>query len=114
MVALPCFSERLPGCRNKAGLEIRPDWWQFAHPAKKRHHGQPLHEDGKGDDGEADGDDFFALWELSGKSKCEGKRQRTSQTAPEQDMLMSPRDAKRGAGKKKTAGIDRHRSTQRY
>ena len=69
----------------------------LAHLSQERRHRQTLHEDGKSDDGEADRDDFFALWDFRWKSQSESQRQRSTQAAPEQDMLMLHRDAKRGA-----------------
>ena len=49
-----------------------------------------------------------------GKSKGKSKRQCSSYATPEQDMLMFHRDAKRGARKNKTTGIDRYRPAQRH
>jgi hypothetical protein len=49
----------------------------LSHPAKKRHHGQPLHEDGKGNYRKADRNSFFALRDFRGQSRA-----RASATAP--------------------------------
>jgi hypothetical protein len=71
----------------------------LANPTKKWCDGQALHEDRKGDNSKADGNNFFALLdfrrEFKGESQCQG----SSQAAPEQNMLMFHRDAKRRAGK---------------
>lgn len=69
----------------------------LSHPAKKRFNGQALHEDRKSDDSKADGNDFFALRDFSGKAKGKSQRHCTSQAAPKQGVLMFHRDAKRGA-----------------
>ena len=60
----------------------------LSHPAKKRHHGQTLHEDGKSDDSKADRDDLFAHRDIGRKSKGERQRQGPAQAAPKQDVLM--------------------------
>lgn len=67
----------------------------LTHPAKKRGYGKAVDEDGEGDGGKADSNNFFSPREFRGKSEGKCQRQCAPQPSPEQDMLMFHRDAKR-------------------
>jgi hypothetical protein len=73
-----------------------------------------LNEDGKRDDGEADGNDLLALRDFGWKPKGQGKRHRPSQAAPKQDVLMFHGHAIRGAQEQKAAGVDGDRPAERH
>jgi hypothetical protein len=86
----------------------------LSHPAKKRHHGQALHEDGKGNYRKADRNSFFALRDFRGQSEGESQRNRSPQSSPKQDMLMFHRDPQRGTREGKTTRIHCNRPAQRH
>ena len=65
----------------------------FTHGPQQRRDAESVNEDGKRNDRKGNGDEFFAPGEFWGKTKHQSQRQCSTQSAPEQRMLVPRADS---------------------